>query len=101
MIIAGTINHMKKTALKMGGSGSELPIDGYLHQLLFFFFLIGKMFCFWVSAELVFSAHLALPLHGGTVKSSPHREEGFTDARSLPFQLARFDLNKRVQDQMS
>lgn len=57
---------------------SELPVDGHLRQLLFL--KIRKMFCFWVSAELVLSAHLALRLHGRPVKSSPQRGVGFTDA---------------------
>lgn len=57
----------------------------------------NKKFCFWVSAELALPAHLALQLHGRPVKSSPQREESFTDVWVPPFQLAHSGLNEAVQ----
>lgn len=78
---------------------TELPVDGHLRQLLCL--KIRNMFGFWVSAELALSAHPALHLHGKPVQSGPWREEGFTDACWLPFQLACSDLNKAVQELMS
>lgn len=67
----------------------------------FYVLKIRNMFGFWVSAELALSAHPALHLHGKPVQGGSQREEGFTDACWLPFQLACSDLNKAVQELMS